>query len=74
MAWLWRGWPEKSMGRKISNVLPLVLIIVLGIALIPISTILFVNSVSPPTSSMLAIPNATGEQFMRMTLSRSTNA
>ncbi len=36
--------------------LPLVLIIVLGIALIPISTILFVNSVSPPTSSMLAIP------------------
>ena len=37
--------------------LPLVLIIVLGIALIPISTILFVNSVSHPTSSMLAIPN-----------------
>ena len=44
------------MGRKISNVLPLALIIVLGIALIVISAILVVNSVSP-ASSIPAIPN-----------------
>ncbi len=38
------------MVRKISNVLPLALIIVLAIALIVISIILVVNSVSPASS------------------------
>ncbi len=70
---MWRGWPEKSMGRKISNVLPLVLIIVLGIALLAISTILVVNSVSSPTSSMPAITDATGHHITQITLSPSTN-
>ena len=44
------------MGGKISSVLPLALIIVLGIALLVISTVLVVRSLSP-ASSIPAIPN-----------------